>query len=132
MMRLTVVTTFGLIGMVAMGFLGRNLFSRADARKELNLAIFFAVFVPTTLLTFYMIAKSRRLSLFLDALSDENIGWRKRVRALRPSGGGAPSLPEPTTLWLAVRHEARYRLRPAAALIPCHTRQPSGIRPAEM
>jgi hypothetical protein len=34
------------------------------------------------LLTCYTVAKSRRLSEFLDALSDEKIGWRRRLRAL--------------------------------------------------
>jgi hypothetical protein len=82
MMRLTVVTTFGLIGTVATGFLGMNLFSHSEQPSEIKLAIFFGVFVPTILLTFYTVAKSRRLSEFLDALSDEKIGWRPRLRAL--------------------------------------------------
>ena len=82
MMRLTVVTTFGLIGTVATGFLGMNLFSHSELPGEIKLVIFLAVFVPTILLTFYTVAKSRRLSEFLDALSDESAGWRPRLRAL--------------------------------------------------
>ncbi|HJZ31014.1 MAG TPA: CorA family divalent cation transporter [Hyphomicrobiaceae bacterium] len=82
MMRLTVVTTFGLIGTVATGFLGMNLFSHSDESAAVRLAIFLTVFVPTLLLTFYTVAKSRRLSEFLDTLSDEKISWRKRGRAL--------------------------------------------------
>ena len=82
MMRLTVVTTFGLIGTVATGFLGMNLFSHSDLPTELKFLIFFAVFVPTTLLTFYMLAKSRRLSEFLDALCDDKISWGMRLRQL--------------------------------------------------
>ena len=82
MMRLTVVTTFGLIGTVATGFLGMNLFSHSEESGALKLAIFLTVFVPTLLLTFYTVAKSRRLSEFLDALSDEKIGWGMRLRTL--------------------------------------------------
>jgi len=82
MMRLTVVTTFGLIGTVATGFLGMNLFSHSEESGVLRLAIFLCVFLPTLLLTFYTVAKSRRLSEFLDALSDEKIGWGVRLRTL--------------------------------------------------
>ena len=82
MMRLTVVTTFGLIGTVATGFLGMNLFLHSEESGALKLAIFLTVFVPTLLLTFYTVAKSRRLSEFLDALSDEKIGWGMRLRTL--------------------------------------------------
>ncbi|HEU0063316.1 MAG TPA: CorA family divalent cation transporter [Hyphomicrobiaceae bacterium] len=82
MMRLTVVTTFGLIGTVATGFLGMNLFSHSEESGVLKLAIFLTVFLPTLLLTFYTVAKSRRLSEFLDALSDEKIGWGVRLRTL--------------------------------------------------
>jgi Mg2+ and Co2+ transporter CorA len=86
MMRLTVVTTFGLIATVATGFLvcglGMNLFSHSEESGAGKLAIFLTVFVPTLLLTFYTVAKSRRLSEFLDALSDEKIGWGMRLRTL--------------------------------------------------
>ena len=81
MMRLTVVTTFGLIGTVATGFLGMNLFSHSDQPAELKLLIFVVVFVPTVLLTLYTISKSRRLSEFLDALGDEGAGIRAQWRA---------------------------------------------------
>ncbi len=69
--RLTVVTTFGLIGTVATGFLGMNIFSLADRPALDRLLIFVAVLVPTMLLTFYSIHKSKRLSDFLETLSDE-------------------------------------------------------------
>ncbi len=81
-MRLTVVTTFGLIGTVATGVLGMNLFSHSEESGALKLAIFLTVFVPTVLLTFYTVAKSHRLSEFLDALSDEKISWSMRLRAV--------------------------------------------------
>src|SRR5207253_4099199 len=63
--RLTVTTIFGLIGTVATGFLGMNLIAEAEAPLPRKILFFFAVFVPTTLLTLYTIAKSKRLSDFL-------------------------------------------------------------------
>jgi hypothetical protein len=91
--RLTVVTTFGLIGTVATGFLGMNLIAEADQPLSVKLFYFLVVFVPIVALTFYTIAKSKRLSDFLDALSDERLPhkvkldalinvWRRRPRAL--------------------------------------------------
>ncbi len=40
------------------------------------------IFVPVTFLTLYTVMKSRRLSEFLDALSDEHVSWNSRWRAL--------------------------------------------------
>ena len=76
--RLTVVTIFGLIGTVTTGFLGMNLMAEADAPMPRRIAIFSVVFVITTALTVYTMAKSKRLSDFLDALSDERLStWQK-------------------------------------------------------
>lgn len=80
--RLTVVTIFGLIGTVATGFLGMNLLAEADEPLWLRFAFFLAVFVPTIALTFYTIVKSKRLADFLDALSDEHLPVRAKLRAL--------------------------------------------------
>jgi hypothetical protein len=80
--RLTVVTTFGLVGTVTTGFLGMNLFGWADQPVWWRIAAFVAVFIPTTVLTLYTVIKSRRLSEFLDSLSDEQTSWRRRWRAL--------------------------------------------------
>jgi hypothetical protein len=44
--------------------------------------VFGAVFAATVALTFYTMAKSKRLSDFLDALSDEGLPWRTRLAAL--------------------------------------------------
>ena len=79
--RLTVVTTFGLIGTVTTGFLGMNLFAWAEEPALWRFLAFLAVFVPTAFLTLYTVVKSRRLSDFLDALSDETVSWRRRWRA---------------------------------------------------
>ena len=79
--RLTVVTAFGLIGTVATGFLGMNLFDHAALNPLEKVAIFTAVFVPTLVLTFYTIAKSQRLTNFLDALGTETMGVGEKFRA---------------------------------------------------
>ena len=71
--RLTVVTAFGLIGTVATGFLGMNLFALSDLSTWEKIAAFIVVFVPVTALTLYTIVKSKRLSDFLEALSDERM-----------------------------------------------------------
>jgi hypothetical protein len=80
--RLTVVTIFGLIGTVTTGFLGMNLLAEADASMGRKLAIFATVFVATTALTVYTMAKSKRLSDFLDVLSDERASAWQKVKAL--------------------------------------------------
>jgi len=80
--RLTVVTTFGLIGTVATGFLGMNLFALAEVSLAEKVAWFVAVLVPVTALTFYTIVKSKRLSDFLEALSDERMPARGKVASL--------------------------------------------------
>jgi hypothetical protein len=76
--RLTVVTIFGLIGTVTTGFLGMNLLAEAEAPLQQRLVLFGVVFVATASLTIYTMSKSKRLSDFLDALSDERLGaWQK-------------------------------------------------------
>ncbi len=76
--RLTVVTIFGLIGTVSTGFLGMNLLAEADAPWSRKLLIFGTVFVLILTLTVYTMVKSKRLSDFLDALSDERLTvWQK-------------------------------------------------------
>ncbi len=80
--RLTVVTILGLIGTVTTGFLGMNLLAEADAPMSRKLLIFAAVFVFTTVLTFYTMGKSKGLSDFLDALSDEKLSAWTKAKAL--------------------------------------------------
>ena len=78
--RLTVVTILGLIGTVTTGFLGMNLIAEADAPLSRRLLIFAAVFIVTLLLTAYTINKSKGLSDFLDALSDDRMSFWNRVK----------------------------------------------------
>ena len=80
--RLTVVTMFGLIGTITTGFLGMNLLAEAEAPVWKKLLFFGIVGVLTTWLTFYTLIKSRRLSDFIDALSDDKQTWRGKLAAL--------------------------------------------------
>jgi hypothetical protein len=79
--RLTVVTIFGLIGTVTTGFLGMNLFAESEASWLTKGVVFLLVFVPTIALTFYTIVKSKRLSDFLDLVSDERVTLWSKVKA---------------------------------------------------
>lgn len=92
--RLTVVTSFGLIGTVATGFLGMNLFALSELTTIEKIVYFTIVLIPVAALTFYTIVKSKRLSDFLESLSDERLRpaakldsllnvWRHTPRTIR-------------------------------------------------
>jgi len=80
--RLTVVTAFGLVGTIVTGFLGMNLIALAEATLLEKIGYFLIVLVPTTALTFYTIVKSKRLSDFLEALSDERLPAAAKFQSL--------------------------------------------------
>ncbi|HEX8695725.1 MAG TPA: hypothetical protein VF746_25140 [Longimicrobium sp.] len=80
--RLTVVTTVGLIATVTTGFLGMNLIEAADEPLAVRLLYFVLVLVPTTLLTLGSVMVSKRLSDFLEALSDERLPGRAKLATL--------------------------------------------------
>lgn len=76
--RLTVVTIFGLVGTITTGFLGMNLLAAADAPLAERALVFVVVLVLTGALTVYTMVKSKRLSDFLDVVSDERVSaWAK-------------------------------------------------------
>jgi hypothetical protein len=79
--RLTVVTIFGLIGTVTTGFLGMNLMAEADAPMSRRLWIFGITLIVTTVVTTYTMVKSKRLSDFLDTLSDERLSTWTKVKS---------------------------------------------------
>ena len=81
-LRLTVVTIFGLIGTVATGFLGMNLLAHADKPLGSRIIFLLVVLGITTAVTFYTIVKSHRLADFLDALSDGRVSWKQKIRTL--------------------------------------------------
>jgi hypothetical protein len=81
MVRPTVVTTFGLIGMATSGFLGMNLIAEADSPILTKWLYFLLFLIPTGALTLYTIVKSRRLSEFLEKLADERASSRDKLAA---------------------------------------------------
>lgn len=81
MVRLTVVTTFGLIGVMATGFLGMNLFAAAESSTLTKIVYFLLVLIPTTVITIYTVLKSRRLADFLETLADERRSSRDKLAA---------------------------------------------------
>ena len=95
-LRLTVVTIFGLIGTIVTGFLGMNLIAEADQSLSRKLLYFAMVFLPTLALTLYTVQKSRALSEFLDAMSDERLPLTKKLASLlriwRKPATSAPGL----------------------------------------
>jgi len=80
--RLTVVTILGLIGTITTGFLGMNLIAAADDPLGRRALAFAAVMIGTIALTVFTIVRSKRLSDFLDALSDERLSTRQKLGAL--------------------------------------------------
>jgi hypothetical protein len=83
MIRLTVVTIAGLIGMTTTGFFGMNLLAWAEAPLLDRTIFFFAVLIPIIGLTVYSVVKSRRLAEFLDTLSDERLTGREKWTSFR-------------------------------------------------
>lgn len=81
MVRLTVVTTVGLIGMTTTGFLGMNLLAEADGPFMKKFIIFSSVLILSTAVTLYTILKSRRLSEFLEKISNEHTLARAKLSA---------------------------------------------------
>jgi len=80
--RLTVVTTLGLIATVSTGFLGMNLFDETSHPTWLKALILVVVLIPSILLVFYGVAKSKVLSDFLEALADERLTLRDKLGVL--------------------------------------------------
>jgi hypothetical protein len=81
--RLTVVSACGMVGTVATGFLGMNLFSQSDLGAWEKLAVFLVVFIPTIFLTAYTVLISRRLATFMEALASERMTWSEKKEAFR-------------------------------------------------
>ena len=79
--RLTVVTFFGLIVSLTMGFLGAELISLHDMpwwKKALHVAL---VVLPMAGLILYAAKKSQRLAEFIDAISNERLSLADKWRA---------------------------------------------------
>jgi hypothetical protein len=59
-----------------------NLIALADASMLEKIGYFLIVLIPTTVITFYTIVKSKRLSDFLEALSDEKMPAAGKFKSL--------------------------------------------------
>ncbi|MDP3871720.1 MAG: CorA family divalent cation transporter [Methyloversatilis sp.] len=92
LLRLTVVTIFGLVGTIVTGFLGMNIFDGPPATLAGKIGAVLVVTVPTVLLAFYTLKKSSALSEFFDAVSDDTLTRRQKFRSFlriwrnRPNG----------------------------------------------
>ncbi|MBI4808648.1 MAG: hypothetical protein HY799_06860 [Nitrosomonadales bacterium] len=80
--RLTVVTTFSMVGAVATGLLGMNIFAEADAPLVERVLYFFIAVLVTALFLIFAILKSKSLSDAMDVLADDQKGMRTRLAAL--------------------------------------------------
>ncbi|WP_228720711.1 CorA family divalent cation transporter [Nitrogeniibacter mangrovi] len=90
-LRLTVVTAFGLIGTTVTGYFGMNILELDGLSPVARTLYFLVIFAGMTWLTFYTVMKSKGLSDFLDALSDERVSIGRKLGALlgvwrRPRG----------------------------------------------
>jgi Mg2+ and Co2+ transporter CorA len=81
--RLTVVTTAGLVATITTGFLGMNLIEAAQEPLLDRLLFFALVAIPSTLATGFAVVKSKPLSDFLEALSDERLSAGEKLSTLR-------------------------------------------------
>jgi len=82
-LRLTVVTIVGLIGTVATGILGMNIFAEADKPVGERVAVFLTALGVTIALTVWSVVYSKRLADMLDLLSDRRMGWRGKWHGMR-------------------------------------------------
>jgi len=109
--RLTVVSACGMVGTVATGFLGMNLFSQSDLGPWEKTAIFLVVFIPTIALTAYTVMISRRLATFMEALASERMTWSEKKEAFRQ-------------IWFSAKSAKGKRIAPGE--VPAQPRPPAG------
>ena len=80
--RLTVITVFGLIGTVVTGIFGMNIFGFSEIPVPLQVMWLLGTIVAVTMLLFYTLSKSKALADFLDSVSDERLSNSAKVQAL--------------------------------------------------
>jgi len=80
--RLTVITVFGLIGTVVTGIFGMNIFGFSEMPGTLQVVFLLGTTVAVTALLFYTLSKSKALADFLDSVSDERMSTATKVEAL--------------------------------------------------
>ena len=80
--RLTVVTVFGMIGTVVTGIFGMNLFGFSEIPLPWQPVVLVIITAAVSALLFYTLAKSKGLADFLDAVSDERLSPSKKMQSL--------------------------------------------------
>lgn len=81
-LRLTVVTIFGLIGTIATGFLGMNLIDETNEPLYIRIFDFVVVTIPAIALTFLTVITSGRLAKFIDVMANEQMSTRDKLRRI--------------------------------------------------
>jgi len=81
-MRLNIVTVFSIIGTVATGFLGMNLFALADRPGAERALYFMLALLGVLAVLMVAVMQSRQLSEVMDTLSDDQLPVRERLRGL--------------------------------------------------
>ena len=89
-LRLTVVTIVGLIGTIATGILGMNIFAEADKPVGERITVLVVAVVLTFVVTVMSVVYSKRLANVLEALSDTRIGGKRKWLAVRRSWSEPP------------------------------------------
>lgn len=79
--RLTVVTVFGMIGTVVTGVFGMNLFDFAEIQMPQQVVLLVVMSVLVTTLLLYTLAKSKALADFLDSVSETELPTRAKFKA---------------------------------------------------
>jgi hypothetical protein len=72
------------VATITTGFLGINLIDAAHDELVNRILFFALVAIPSVLLTGFAVVKSKPLSDFLEALSDERLSHRDKLAALLP------------------------------------------------
>lgn len=91
--RLTVVTTFSMVGAVTTGLLGMNLIAEAESSILTRLVYFFIAMLITVLFMLFAILKSKQLSDVMDVLSDDQKSLTTRLTMLGKAWQRSPSKP---------------------------------------
>jgi len=79
--RLTVITTLGLIATVTTGYFGMNIIAFGEGSVGERLTHGLLASLLFVGLVMYAVARSKRLSNFLEALSDERLTFRGKLKA---------------------------------------------------
>ena len=78
--RLTVVTVLGLIFNIVTGWFGMNLLAEADQPLWVKSVLFLGIFIPALALILYTVYKSKRLAYFLEAMADDKLPARAKLK----------------------------------------------------